>query len=274
MFQELIRYQYCFPDIKESGKTELLRRMAELAAKFIQKEEIKENVIYNAILEREKQGSTGFGRGVAIPHAGLKELKHTYLFVFTSRKGIDFDAVDHKKVQLFFMLIGPENAADRHIKILATLARMLNSQPLLKRELLQCNSAGSLYEVFIRSYDRHETDKNKLTRMKLLTIILYMQEYLHDILQFLIEEGVEGATILDSTGMAEYISNIPIFMSFVNFLNEDRYHSKTIIALIPETREQAIVEGIEMIVGNLDKMDGAMIMIQDVSFYKGSMKMY
>ena len=88
-----------------------------------------------------------------------------------------------------------------------------------------------------------------------------------------IEEGIDGATILESSGMGHYISNIPLFASFIGFMNEDRNRSNTILATVPESRVERMVKGIEEITGDLDKTQGAMIMVMDVAFSKGSMKM-
>ena len=92
-------------------------------------------------------------------------------------------------------------------------------------------------------------------------------------MEYFIQEGIDGATIVESSGMGEYISNIPLFASFIGFMNENKHSSKTIMAMIPAERQQEILEGIESITGDLDKKEGAMIFMTDVTFYKGTMKM-
>ena len=109
--------------------------------------------------------------------------------------------------------------------------------------------------------------------MKLLILTLYVEDFIYSILEFFIQEGVEGANILESFGMGQYISNIPLFADFIGFMKESKNRSKTILALIPEDRIDSIIQGIEDITGDLDKKQGAMIMTLDVSFYKGTMKM-
>ena len=113
----------------------------------------------------------------------------------------------------------------------------------------------------------------KSRKMKLMYVVLYIDEFLYDILEFFLQEGIEGATVIESFGMGQYISNIPMFAEFIGFMKENKNQSKTIMALVPEEKESSIIEGIEEITGNLDKKDGALVMTMDISFFKGSMKM-
>ena len=91
--------------------------------------------------------------------------------------------------------------------------------------------------------------------------------------EFFIEEGIDGATVLESSGMGHYISNIPLFASFIGFMNEDKNRSRTIVAMVPENKVNDIIQGIERITGDLDKKEGAMVFTVDASFHKGSMRM-
>ena len=109
--------------------------------------------------------------------------------------------------------------------------------------------------------------------MKLLTVVLYLEEFLNEILEFFIEAGVDGATVIESFGMGQYISNIPLFADFIGFMQQNKNQSRTIMALVPEGRVEEIVEGIEEITGDLEKKQGAMVYVLDVPFYKGTMKM-
>ena len=83
----------------------------------------------------------------------------------------------------------------------------------------------------------------------------------------------EGATILDSAGMGRYISNVPLFADFIGFMRENKHQSKTILTLVPQEHTQELIQRIEEVSGDLDKKQGAMIMVLDVSYLKGSMKM-
>ncbi|MBN2001065.1 PTS sugar transporter subunit IIA [candidate division KSB1 bacterium] len=265
--------QACTLNISERNKEAVLERIAEIAATSEALAGINQKDILEKLSEREAQGSTGFGEGIAIPHARIPGMKKSLLFIITSRRGAEFQSVDHKKVNVFFVLLGPEDAVTEHLQILAALSRLIASTRI-RREILSARTSDAIYETFVRHTRISEDDHTSSARSKkLMTIILYMQEVLYDILEFIMSQGIEGATIIESNGMGEYISNIPIFASFIDFMNADKNKSQTILLLVPEDLQDTIVNGIEKITGDLDKKDGAMIIIQDISFYKGTMKM-
>jgi mannitol/fructose-specific phosphotransferase system IIA component (Ntr-type) len=81
--------------------------------------------ILEAVREREKVLSTGIGNGVAIPHGKSSSVGQLTLAAGVAPRGVDFEALDGKPVQLFFLLVGPESAAGDHVKALSRIARLL-----------------------------------------------------------------------------------------------------------------------------------------------------
>ncbi len=263
----------CSVNLKAKDKDSILESLAALAVRSGRTGSASEKAIAVALSEREAQGSTGFGDEIAIPHARVAGMKDFLIFVAHSPKGVEFQSLDKKKVKLFFVIIGPENRPSEHVQILASLSRALSGSTL-KMELLAAGSVEVLAESFLRhTGEKHEEVPQKKQDQKLLVLILYMDEFLYHILEYFLEEGIEGATILDSSGMGQYISNIPLFATFIGFMNEKKNHSQTILATIPAAREEEIIKGIEAITGDLDKKQGAMLMTLDIGTWKGTMKM-
>lgn len=261
----------CMVKMPGKNRDEILREIARRAAKTVAMNRISEQEIFDKLLAREEQGSTGFGNGVAIPHARFANAEDFVFFIVTSNKAIDFQALDRKKVQVFFVLLGPEDRIREHLQILAAISNIV-THTNVRRELLSASTGSALYEIFL-SKIREESRPRTVEKMKLLFIVLYEDDFFYDILELFVQEGVEGATIIDSTGMGQFISNIPLFASFIGFMNEQLNQSRTIIATVPEGQLDDIVSGIENITGDLDKRQGAMIIALDVAYSKGTMKM-
>ena len=254
----------CSCGIKARKKEDVLKKLARLAVKSDKLKGFSENDIYEKLADREKQGSTGFGNEIAIPHARIKGMDDFLLFIVTDNKGVEFDTLDKKKAKLIFVILGPEESVNEHLQILASISRAV-SQGNLKKEILAVNTESAIVETFLKNtVEKSETHGIK-QKMKLMLIVLYLDEFLYHILEYFIQEGIEGATIIDSSGMGEYISNIPLFATFIGFMNEKKNHSKTIMVLVPEDKEKDMVEGIERITGDLDKKEGAMILTTDIS---------
>lgn len=108
--------------LRVSSKKQLLQLMAERAS---ERTGIDSRSIFEALLQREKLGSTGVGHGIAIPHAKLPRLAGvTGLFARLDRP-IDYEALDDEPIDLVFLLLAPEQAGADHLKALAKVSRIL-----------------------------------------------------------------------------------------------------------------------------------------------------
>ena len=262
----------CSIDMQARTKLECLHGLAALAAKSSRIDGLTEDSVYQALAERESQGSTGFGNEVAIPHARIPGMKDFLLYIAIFPKGVDFDAIDKKKVKIIFVILGPPEAVTEHLKILATVSRAIGHTNV-KHELQQAPTITALYEAFLRNTDSTRAKAAEKRRSKLVIVNLYNQDILYSVLEVFIEEGIEGATILDSAGMGRYISNTPLFADFIGFMRADRQQSQTILTLVPEDRVDELIDHIERVTGDFDTQQGAMIMVLDVALVRGSMAM-
>ncbi|MEM7220168.1 MAG: PTS sugar transporter subunit IIA [Pseudomonadota bacterium] len=100
--------------------------------------------LLDAMLARERLGSTALGDGVALPHARLEGCAEPIAVLLTLEKPIDYDAPDDAAVDLLFALIVPKAAADEHLSILSNLAELLVEEP--NREALR--AADSHEDLF------------------------------------------------------------------------------------------------------------------------------
>jgi nitrogen PTS system EIIA component len=272
MLDNILNKDCCKVGLRAKTKQEVLRILADLAVKSELLSGISADEIFNHLREREDQGSTGFGNEIAIPHARIEGMKGFIVYIAVFPKGVDFEAIDRKRVKIIFVILGPAEAVNDHLKILAAISRTLGNTHV-KNELLKAHTNTALYESFLRNFRGISSGPGEKRKMKLVIAILYLDEFLYDILEFFLQEGIEGATILESSGMGEYISNVPLFADFIGFMSEKKNRSKTIITLVPEDKVQDVISGIEEITGDLDKKQGAMILTTDITAYKGSMKM-
>ncbi len=101
-------------------------------------------------MERENLGPTGVGNGVALPHARLPELDRVRGVFVLLEKPVEFRAVDHQPVDLFFALFAPENAGVEHLKALASASRTLRD-PSVCAKLRANPDASTLYTILTES---------------------------------------------------------------------------------------------------------------------------
>ena len=106
-----------------STKEEVLNQMVNLISQtknISNKQEFKE-----AVFKREKEGTTGIGEGIAIPHGKSSAVKKATLAAMVLPKGVEFEALDNKKVNLMFLIAAPENQDNTHLEVLSRLSALL-----------------------------------------------------------------------------------------------------------------------------------------------------
>ena len=114
-----------------TSKKAALEKLAELIASG--SPSLTQPEVFDCLFSRERLGSTGLGNGIALPHGRLKNGKQTLAAFIRLQEGIDYDAIDHKPVDLLFALLVPEESTDEHLKILSTLAELFSNKEFLDR---------------------------------------------------------------------------------------------------------------------------------------------
>ncbi|QGM47595.1 PTS IIA-like nitrogen regulatory protein PtsN [Methylocystis heyeri] len=137
--------------LKATSKKQLLLELSEKAAEI---SGLQAREIFDALLQRERLGSTGIGEGVAIPHGKLGKLKNIFGIFARLERPVDFDALDNAPVDLVFALITPESAGADHLKALACAARMLRD-PAMVATIRATRDPGALYSLIAHRSQPH-----------------------------------------------------------------------------------------------------------------------
>jgi nitrogen PTS system EIIA component len=135
------------PFLRASGKKQVL---AELAAHAARLTGLEERMIFEALLQRERLGSTGIGDGIAIPHGKLPGLDRLFGLVARLEKPVDFEALDGQPTDILFLLLAPEGAGADHLKALARIARAMREPGVVER-IRAARDADALYAVLTQS---------------------------------------------------------------------------------------------------------------------------
>ncbi|MEL0613403.1 PTS sugar transporter subunit IIA [Marinomonas arenicola] len=126
--KSLIKADLVFAKQDVVSKKRILESVADVAANRLH---CDKEAIYEALLGREKLGSTGVGNGIAIPHCRLESANHTAVVILSLQSAIDFDAIDRKPIDLVFALIVPPQECDAHLSTLAEIAELAQSEKVL-----------------------------------------------------------------------------------------------------------------------------------------------
>lgn len=128
------------PALKVGSKKQALQ---ELSARASALTGLPARRIFDVLLERERLGSTGMGRGIAIPHGKLAGLDRVHAVFARLERGVDFDAIDGQPVDLVMVLLAPEQHGADHLRALAKVSRMLRNDALTGK-IRGCETADAI----------------------------------------------------------------------------------------------------------------------------------
>lgn len=153
-FSEFISKDAICTELQSTDKESVIREMtASLQQAHSISDEQLESIV-EAILKREELGSTGIGRGVAVPHTKHPTVDKLCGAVGVSHAGVEFDSLDGEKVHLLFLLVSPPDRPGDHLRALENISRQLRNDTFC-RFLQQANSADDVWTLL------EEADNNQ-----------------------------------------------------------------------------------------------------------------
>ncbi|MCU7797616.1 MAG: PTS IIA-like nitrogen regulatory protein PtsN [Candidatus Thiodiazotropha sp. (ex Semelilucina semeliformis)] len=131
-------------NLEAASKKRVLEQLGQRLAESIP--DLTQDLVFDALLERERLGSTGLGKGIALPHARMPEVSQAMGAFIKLPKGIDFDALDGDPVDLAFAMLVPEEATDEHLQLLSKLASMFSDSAFCAA-LREAETDQDLYQL-------------------------------------------------------------------------------------------------------------------------------
>ncbi len=128
--------------LDQDNKIDCLRSLVQCLS---ESEELgNEDSIFDAIMEREQLLSTGFGLGLAIPHAKLNIIDDFIVGLAIHREGVPFDSLDDQPVHILVMILGPDQKQDEYLKVLSRVTAFLKDK---REEILSLEDNEELYKL-------------------------------------------------------------------------------------------------------------------------------
>jgi len=148
---DLLTPRSVIPQLRAGSKKQALQEIARRAATIIGG---SERQIYDVLAERERLGSTGIGRGVAVPHGKLAELTRLSGMFARLDRPIPFEAIDDQPVDLIFVLLAPLDVRSEHLTALALVSRLLRDRTICEK-LRGTDNADALYALLTDRTESH-----------------------------------------------------------------------------------------------------------------------
>ena len=129
-----------------TSKKRVLENLSRLLA--ANSENLTAEKIFQVLLERERLGSTGLGKGVAIPHARVPDLTHTVAAMLTLAEPVDFEAADGQPIDIAFGLLVPEDDSENHLQHLSRLVTLFRDAGCYSK-IRQAGNAEAVFEYLL-----------------------------------------------------------------------------------------------------------------------------
>ena len=144
LIPQLLPVENIVLDVDASSKKRVFEQVGLL---FENNQGIASSTVFDSLFAREKLGSTGLGRGIAIPHGRIKGLKHASGAFLRLVTPVSFDSPDGVPVSLLFVLLVPEQATEQHLQILSELAERFSDRAC-REALCNAKDAEEIRQIF------------------------------------------------------------------------------------------------------------------------------
>ena len=149
---ELLSRDAIVSDLQSSTRDGVLAELIEVLVTAGSLKPENSQPLLKALIERETQGSTGFGKGVAVPHCQHPAVDTMVMAVGRSPTGVDFNALDKGPVYSIFLLLSPPDDQDRHLQAMELVFRPLQ-RATFRKWLRQANTAKAIMDCIAQAED-------------------------------------------------------------------------------------------------------------------------
>jgi mannitol/fructose-specific phosphotransferase system IIA component (Ntr-type) len=152
---EIVAPAAVIPELEATERDDVIAELIDALIAADAADAAHRDELIAAVLERERKASTGFGRGVAVPHVKHPGVTRLTAAIGRTSKGIDFSALDHQPVFSVVLLLSPGNSPEDHLKAMEVIFKSLGNE-MFRRFLRQANTREDIIELL------HEADHQKL----------------------------------------------------------------------------------------------------------------
>ena len=198
--------------LKVSNRDEVLKRIAAIAktSEILHRYTLED--IFDALVEREKLGTTGFGDGVAIPHCSFPDIEGFVVGFCRIPDGADFSSADGEPVYTLFFIIGPEPDRNRHIQILSMVSKIL-ADKRLSDALRKAETTQAVLDIL--GGEAGDTTEFAASKERCLFQIVVQREEYFDQVMGVLSADVEGEiAVMEAQNAGYYLHRMPLFAGY------------------------------------------------------------
>jgi PTS system nitrogen regulatory IIA component len=252
---------------RPADKSAALREVVRAAKRSSVLADVSEEEILRGLADREALGSTGFGKGVAIPHCRLSTVPDFVVGIITVPDGVGFDSMDGKPVTLIVFIVAPERKSAEHIRLLSAISRILRISGAID-EILSCPTAEAVGDSFLR-HAREEAPVPEDKGRSLLQVFVQDEDMFREILQALAEVPACSVAVMEAQSAGTYLAKLPLFAGF--WTDTPASFSRIVLTVLDGRLVNETVRRIETITGSPSGRAGVLITVQELFYSAGAL---
>ena len=265
--EEVLKEEFIKVNVKADSKEAIIREIAKIAKKSPITNFYEENDIFRAMMEREKLGSTGFGKEIAIPHCTLDKIDNFIIGIITLPEGVDFGSADGKKVRVIVFIIAPTSKRNQHIRFLSNISSILRNSENVA-EILAAQTPNEARKSFLNHLE-FKKDANQKKEYNLFYVVIQEEQKFEDILTVFTEIEDCSITVLDGNNAGFFLYASPLFSNL--WSEKEKGFNKIIFALVKKSISNEVIRKLNMFVKDLENHAGIMFVVQEVFYANGSL---
>ena len=152
-FTDFVCFEAIIPELEAADRNGVIAELVSALDKTGRLGDGNRESIARAVIKREKEASTGMGKGVAVPHVKHYTVRDVVAAVGRSSTGIDFSALDKQPVYSVFLLISPSDDPDKHLQAMETVFKQLQHEKF--RKFLRQSQTAEQIESLLREADEN-----------------------------------------------------------------------------------------------------------------------
>ncbi len=264
---EVVRAECVVAGAKLADKSAALRAVVRAAKQSAILKDVGENDVLRGLEERESLGTTGFGRGMAIPHCRLTTVPEFVVGLITVPDGVPFDAMDDNPVTLIVFIVAPERKSSEHIRLLSAISRILRDEEAVE-EIRAGRSPEAVRESFLRHAVEEAAAREERGR-SLIRIFVQDEDVFREILQTLTEIYSCSVAIVEAQNVATYLAKLPLFAAF--WTDTPATFGRIIYAVLDARMVNETIRRIEAVTGPLPERTGIVVTVQELFYSAGAL---
>jgi len=265
---DILKPECVLTGVSLDSKKAALHAVAAAAKRDKGLDQVSEGKIYRALKAREALGSTGFGKGIAIPHCRMDSATAFTVGFITVPEGVQFDALDGELVYLIFFIVGPAVETTRYIKILSSISHSLVDREIVKK-IIAARDADEACGYF-KGQLRDDISTEAHTNKNILNIFLQNSDFFLQVLEVFVDLDVTGVSVYEGRTSASFLARLPLFAGM--WRDQSEQFSKQIVVIMEKNLTNEALRRIEKITGPIQDRTDIIVSIQEPFYIVGNLR--